>query len=162
MSLQKKINKLKPTKTQEVEVVDMIKSFIELWRDEFKQGFKENKEFMWRIIIQFHTLPKTDLHKEFDEKILSYSKDEEMKRQSDIMKQRLSENIKKAKQDKRFDWTVGDYMAIRILTLDNGEKIKNIWLEYYEHKKGWKFEQWFWYLESLSSHQHKYLFDLIE
>jgi len=150
--------KFKPTGERLNDIVIFIEEACNMWREAYRQIFEENRESFGRIIMEFFTLPRTELHDLFSEKILAPSRKMSFDIYNFRKKKEIDENQNLARKDKRFDDMVWDYQVVSFTELENGENIIVVWLSYMAKLKQWMWEK-FWYICEISSKRHKDLYE---
>ena len=124
-----------PDKQEEEELIKRVKDVIDLWWEQFEK-IKSWLPWRWRNIMRFSMLPKTPLHKKFDEVILK--PDREKKREKESARiMWIMKNAKKEFIDEHFieewDYNLVKYKKISVREYkrnDENHKVLHIAIPY--------------------------------
>lgn len=146
-------NKRYPSEEKQVEIVEFIESAISAGPETFENMFKDAAWIFWRMLTQFFMLPKTELHKEFREKILNPI----VKRKEQAAEEKLVQKIKwlieRSKNDKVRDWDFNDFIVRRITACD-WDRLAVISMQYTENDSRWRFKEKFANTHVISENKH--------
>ena len=95
--------KPKISKEREAECIDFISTAVEMTMDEYLENFHKNPGFIGKIVYDFFTLPRTELHEKFRQTIAIPHKKLRIQKEEDSKSERMKDNIKQAQEDPRLD-----------------------------------------------------------
>jgi len=111
------------------EVIEVIQALTSLAKDDFDEYIKNvDPNKYWQIIIDFYTLPKSDLHKEFETEILNKRKDIKIQEQDKQEKLKFIQIRKHAQSNNQWDFYI-----LNKFKLATWDQMITIWVPYYNH-----------------------------